>query len=272
MRLFVTRMLLDKGMNDEPSDHATEPPSAAAIASSRRYLMVVARVLTAIGSGNLSAGDRLPNERSLAEMCQTSRPTVRDALLVLELFGVIEIRPGSGAYVVGWQARQQHSLAALDATPRDLLEARLELEPTIAANVAGKLDAIGFRRLTALIDESVVEEASVDNFDGFFRLSQDFHATLASYCDNPFLVTLTRQLVDVSSHPLWTILNGVSMQGAESRELQAVEHRRILMAVASGDKAEASAAMRDHLDRLAHGIFGKESATPDLRRQQPRTR
>ncbi|MCU1478928.1 MAG: GntR family transcriptional regulator [Subtercola sp.] len=262
------------GMPHEREDEpliAALPPSIQR-GSSRRYLTVVARVLTAIGSGNLSTGDRLPNERALAEMCGTSRPTVRDALLVLELFGVVEVRPGSGCYVADWNTRQFHSLATLDATPRELLDARLSLEPTVAGMSAGRLDRTGHRRLTTLIDESVMDKTQVDNFEGYFRISQDFHATLAEYCGNPFLVTMTRQLVDVVSHPLWTILNGVSLQSAESRDAQAVEHRAILDAVVDGDAEAASAAMHDHLQRLAHDLFGLDATTPGIVRQRPRTR
>jgi DNA-binding FadR family transcriptional regulator len=259
-------------MADEPGEILPQLPVSIQNGSNRRYLKVVARVLTSIGSGNLGTGDRLPNERDLAQLCQTSRPTVRDALLVLELFGVIEIRPGSGAYIVDWNARQHHTLAALDATPRQLLDARMELEPIIASKVAGQLDSTGLRRLSSLIDESVIDTATLKNFDGYFRLSQGFHATLAGHCDNPFLVAMTRELVDVASHPLWTILNGVSMQSAESRDTQAVEHRRILNAVAIGDKEEAASAMHDHLDRLGRGLFGQDAATPAIVRQRPRTR
>src|SRR5689334_16104445 len=76
-----------------------ELPDREETSSHRRYLDVADGILAAVGAGHLSPGDRLPNERELARICNTSRTTVRDALLALELFGVVDVRPGSGCYI-----------------------------------------------------------------------------------------------------------------------------------------------------------------------------
>ena len=64
----------------------------------RRYLAVAEEVLHAIAIGNLRPGDRLPDERALAQQCSVSRATVREALLALELGAVIDVRPGAGCF------------------------------------------------------------------------------------------------------------------------------------------------------------------------------
>lgn len=105
-------------------------------AAQRRYLTVADGIVASVARGQLSPGDRLPSE--LARICDTSRTTVRDALLALELFGVVEVRPGSGCYVGSMnQLRRRSSTVVLDSIPRELLDARLRLEPEVARICAG---------------------------------------------------------------------------------------------------------------------------------------
>jgi GntR family transcriptional regulator, uxu operon transcriptional repressor len=70
-------------------------------AARRRYLDVADHILRAVAAGTITLGDRLPNERELSSVCAVSRSSVREALLALELGGVIEGRPGSGWYLTG---------------------------------------------------------------------------------------------------------------------------------------------------------------------------
>ena len=110
-----------------------EPQRRGAAGERRRYLVVVEEVLRSVAVGALAAGDRLPDERSLADRCSVSRATVREALLALELGGVVDIRPGSGVYLSGMGVRSgSPPVPALDASPRELLEARQVVEPTVA--------------------------------------------------------------------------------------------------------------------------------------------
>ncbi|GAA3710316.1 FadR/GntR family transcriptional regulator [Gordonia hankookensis] len=230
----------------------------------RKYMQVVNQVLTSISAGRLSPGDRLPNERDLAVECGTSRPTVRDALLALELFGVVEIRRGSGCYITERGHHLQNpALGLLDATPQDLLEARLHLEPTMARMCAGRLDLDQIRRLDALIDASDLGDADPvreRRFGSYFQLSQAFHSELAGYCGNSVIAGMTRQLVDVASHPMWALLNGSSATTNQS-DVQADEHRQILEAIALGDEDGAAEAMIDHLSRIGGDLFGGHAAT-----------
>jgi GntR family transcriptional repressor for pyruvate dehydrogenase complex len=241
----------------------------------RRYMAVVEEILASISAGSLGAGDRLPNERDLAVAFETSRPTVRDALLALELFGVVEIRGGSGCYVTSRAVRPPSlTLALFDSSPRELIEARSHVEPIVAGLCAGRLGPAEIEQLNVLIDrsEEVQRQSAGDGFDRFFRSSQDFHAVLATHCGNSILADMTRQLVDVAAHPLWTALNGVGMRTAESRDLQASEHRRVLAAIAAGDEWEATQAMSDHLGRISEGLFGGGRVHGTISRRRPRPR
>lgn len=228
----------------------------------RKYMQVVNQVLTSISAGRLSPGDRLPNERDLAVECGASRPTVRDALLALELFGVVEVRRGSGCYVTERAHHMQNpALGLLDASPHDLLEARLQLEPAMARMCAGRLDLDHIRRLNALIDASDmthIKAAADHKFGSYFQLSQTFHSELAIHCGNTVIAGMTKQLVDVASHPMWALLNGSSETGNQP-DVQADEHRRILEAIALGDADGAADAMEQHLRRIGGDLFGGEN-------------
>jgi DNA-binding FadR family transcriptional regulator len=246
--------------------------------SSRRlYLAVADGILAAVGTGRLSPGDRLPNERDLARICNTSRSTVRDALLALELFGVVEVRPGSGCYLTGLSSpRRQASSVMLDSIPRELIEARLHVEPAIARICAGNLAASEVVRLGELIDaceaEGTTENAAAGDLSTFLRLSHEFHSEMAASCGNSILADLTRQLVDVAAHPLWQVVNAMHVRDPKARSGQITEHREILAAVAAGDGDLAAAAMERHLNRLQVSIFGPVNSRTTIVRQRRRAR
>ena len=65
----------------------------------KRYQRVAATVATAIEAGRYKPGQRLPSERDLAEEFGVSRPTIREAMLALEIRGMVKARHGSGIYV-----------------------------------------------------------------------------------------------------------------------------------------------------------------------------
>jgi DNA-binding FadR family transcriptional regulator len=243
--------------------------------SHRRYLAVADGILAAVGAGHLSPGDRLPNERELARICDTSRTTVRDALLALELFGVVEVRPGSGCYISSLTSpRRKSSSVMMDAVPRELIEARIHVEPQVARICAGNVPPGEIRRLRRLIDdcEAEGERAAIDDLGTFLTMSHDFHSELARSCGNSILADLTRQLVDVTAHPLWQVVNAMHVRDPANRAGQIAEHRAILDAVERADGELAGTMMHDHLARLEQHIFGTVRLGTGIVRQPPRSR
>lgn len=241
----------------------------------RKYLEVADGILAAIGTGSLAPGDRLPNERLLAEICRTSRNSVRDALLVLEVSGVLEVRPGSGCYVTDLRpARRRNSSALMDSVPHELLEARLAIEPAVARSAARRREPTAIEQLRTLIDDCEAEglREGVDDLGPWLRLSHEFHARLASNCGNSIFADLTLQLVDLAAHPLWQLVNAMHVREPTARAEQIAEHREILDAVERGDEDAAAEAMVYHLGDLEANIFGAKRVEPTIRRQRPRSR
>ena len=69
-------------------------------ASQRLYRKVADELAAAIRGGAWRTGQKLPSERDLAERYGVSRPSIREAMIALEIYGLVEIRQGSGIYVV----------------------------------------------------------------------------------------------------------------------------------------------------------------------------
>src|SRR3954469_6472458 len=141
----------------DPSDHAATP---FAPARRLRSLDDVSRQLhDAILAGDVAEGERLPNERDLADRFEVGRPTVREALRSLEALGIVEIRPGraGGAYAVRpSEATLGSALSTLvslqGASPQELAEFRLSFEADNAwwaARRAGDDDLAEMQRLVA---------------------------------------------------------------------------------------------------------------------------
>ena len=228
----------------------------------RRYLVVAEEILQAVALGTIARGDRLPNERELAARCKVSRSTVREALLALELGGVIEVRPGSGCYLTGMGVPTASSPATpLDSSPRDLLAVRRIIEPSIAHACAWLIRPAELRALETLVaDAEDASAAAEDNLDRFVRLNLAFHRELAQFCGNAILASLASHLTDAREHPLWMLVDSIAVRSSRTRAAQIREHRTILAAIGEHRGDDAASAMASHLGALSARIFGPARA------------
>jgi DNA-binding FadR family transcriptional regulator len=234
-------------------------------AERRRYLDVAGYVLRAVAAGTITRGDRLPSERELGSRCGVSRSSVREALLALELGGVIEGRPGSGWYLTGVGVPASTPVSPpLDSSPRELLEVRRIIEPSAAHACAWRIEPQDVRRLATLIDdaERVSAEPPGDDLHPFVRLNLAFHRELAQLCGNAILASMTGHLVDANEHPLWLLVDSIVVRSPATRAAQVKEHRTILTAIAEHRGQDAAQAMSVHLGALTKRIFGTTSGRP----------
>jgi len=231
--------------------------------SQRRYLYVAQDVLVAIARGDYAAGDRLPPDREIAARAGVSRPTAREAFLALELIGAVEVRHGDGAYVSGPRARVGGvDGSPLDAPPRELIETRRTLEPSVAALAASRISPEMLVGLSRDLDEAAELAREPEHLPRFITLGLRFHADVAPGCGNSILADIVAQLVNVEMHPLWALINQQAMSSVEARQGQVRDHRAILAAISSGDPARAAEAMRSHLLTLDAAIFAIPRAAP----------
>ena len=97
------------------------------VESRRLYERIAQGIAAGIARGDYAIGQRLPSERDLAQQFEVSRTTVRDAMIALELDGLVEVRTGSGVYVIN-TAPPAGVPSARDIGPFELLEARRAIE------------------------------------------------------------------------------------------------------------------------------------------------
>lgn len=220
--------------------------------------LVAARLRRRIITGELDDGDELPREAQMLEELGVSRPSLREAIRILETEGLIRIRrgkvggaivkrptPESAAYHLGL------TLQSRQVTLDDLAIARHVLEPACAGLAAGQTRAQRKKivdRLNALIDEN---EALVGEPYPFTESALRFHAAVVELCGNTTITVLTGALEAVwsSQERLWA--KKATSEGdypdPQSRRAVVRAHRRIVASIADGDVDGATRAMREHL-------------------------
>jgi len=272
-RETLVTMARDQWRGDEVPEAPHRAESPVQLGERRRYLDVAEEVLRAVAVGTIGAGDRLPNERELAERCDVSRATVREAILALELGGVVEVRPGSGTYLTGLGVPSANLVApTVDSSPRELLHARQIIEPAVVQLCSMRIRAADLTRLERLVDQAQEESESAGpgRLDQFVALSLAFHRELAACCGNSVLAGLTSHLVNAAEHPMWALIDGIVVRNPETRTCQLAEHRAILRAIAGGNGAAAVAAMTTHLGALGNRLFGADRTPPKVSRARRR--
>jgi len=216
----------------------------------QRYERIAERLAADVRAGRLGPGERLPSERDLARRLEVGRASVREAIAALVLRGVLETRPGSGSFVAADALERLApgaELTAHDAGPFDLIEARLLLEPGVAALAArrGRRDEQAERLLDAM------DAAAADDDRGAWNEGdRRFHRQLAALTANPVLLGLADEIAALMDQPLWQRLRDDSIARSGRARVHAAEHRMIYEAIVDGDAAAASFYATQHLERV----------------------
>lgn len=233
---------------------------------SRLYQQVARKLFDQLASGQYSVGDRLPPERDLALDYQVSRPTIREAIIALEVQGLVEVRVGSGAYVI--RTPGQSDRPGFHVTAFELTEARLAIEGEAAALAATHINDAELDVLDALIDRIARENDIGSDADDADR---DFHLLIARATRNAALIDTIEKLWEMrASSPDTKLL----LAKARSAKVKPVvkEHQYIATAIRSRDPAKARTAMRAHLAAvLDHLLFATEEAAIEEARKAARS-
>lgn len=219
-----------------------------AVASQRLYRRIAEEIARLIKRGEYKPGDRLPPERDLATMLKVSRPSVREALIALEVEGYVDVRIGSGVYVAhtGGPRAKAPRLSA-DAGPFELITARRLLESECAALAARNATPTQIRRMRAALAAMVR-----DRKRNVMPLENDrrFHLEMAEAGGNSALALLVRTLWDQRTGPLFLQLEH-HFDTPELWDAAIAEHQSVIVAIEAHDGAKARATMRRHMDQAA---------------------
>ncbi|MYM34125.1 FCD domain-containing protein [Duganella sp. FT50W] len=211
----------------------------------RLYRVVADRIQELIRNEHIAAGERLPSERDLATKLSVSRASLREALIALELGGVIEVRGGSGVYVSEVPEPPVSDLAEAGPGPFEVLSARRLIESEIAA-IAARVATDS--AIDAIMQAVIEMETNHDHYASNEQADRNFHLAIARATGNSALVGSLNYLWDQRGR-LWHKLKE-HFQTEELRQETLKDHRRILEAIAAHDPAAARKAMRAHLERV----------------------
>ena len=223
---------------------AIEPP--------RLYRQVADQLRRMIDSGEYAVGTRLPAERELAEQFGLSRPTVREALIALEVEGRIRIRVGSGIYVRAMAANTPPPGQDNNEGPFELLRAREFIEGAIAAEAAVQAGPEDIEKLDDVLTRMKTSNHPSESTIGIDR---EFHTSVAGILGNAVLVRFIGEVFDQRFNPYFERLSSY-FENRQSWQAAIDEHVAVRDAIAAHDPTGAKAAMQEHL-RLSQQRFSR---------------
>ncbi len=230
----------------------------------RLYHSVAEQIVTMIDDGIFPPNSRLPGERELAEQLSVSRVTVREAEIFLQAQGIIQVRTGSGAYVLD---PSKHNGRLPNVSAFELTEARTLFESEAAALAARDISDETLTLLEEYLQELGSSDGEVEIAD------REFHRTIASASGNAAVRYVVEVLwrIRMESREVREVYDAVCHDDAEERE---AEHRAILDALRARDPAAARNAMREHFRRLIKSMLDvtEEQALEELRRKANESR
>lgn len=216
---------------------------------------VARQLLDQLTTGKVPPGTRLPSERQLAATLQVGRSAVREAIAVLDVLGIVDIRPGSGTYLRGTSSDmlpRTINWGLMLAQPRthDLVEMRQYLE-VLSARLAAERAT---DEAIAAIEQRVQDMKRVaKDVSKYVDADVAFHLEVAHAAGNSVLIDIlhsVRELLHV-----WVERTSQDRSAAAA---SAEEHAAVYRAIASRDPDAAEAAMREHMttasDRLRHSL------------------
>ncbi|MFE5670176.1 FadR/GntR family transcriptional regulator [Agromyces sp. NPDC056523] len=247
-------------MGDEASARSIEP---------RAWEAVLEHIERKLLDGELAPGDRLPGERALASELGVGRSSVREALRVLEVLGLIRTHTGSGptagAIIIatpggGMSALMRLQVAARGFPVDDIVATRLVLEAHVVGDLAAAsgTDLAAADRLLDAMDEPALDPAE------FLALDAAFHLALAEASGN--------QVVTATMAGLRSGIEGYALAGsgrlgdwqATAARLRS-EHRGVVEAIRAADAATARRRIHDHISRYYAEISPDRGAASAMR-------
>jgi DNA-binding FadR family transcriptional regulator len=215
-----------------------------AIEPQRLYRQISDQLRKLIVDGEFAVGSRLPSERDLALQMGVSRPSLREALIALEVEGHIEVRMGSGIYVCPPAAMERRIDLSSEEGPLELIRAREMIEGEVAYAAAQH----GSKQQIAAVEQAFALMAAHAEA-GINPLEADrlFHIRLAEATGNSVLVGLVTQLFDARLGPLFKRLHS-HFDGTRVWQEAIEEHGLIMQALRDRNPEAARAAMRRHMD------------------------
>lgn len=234
------------------------------VQSQRFYLQIVNQVRQHIAEGKLKAGDRLPPERTLAEEFGASRACIREALSALETLGLVECRSGQGNFIkvdAGEASVNGEVMRELlrSHSPYEIFEARVEIEPSMAALAAEHATGEDIERLARLLEalNRIGREAEADpaKIDEFMEEDRRFHLEISRAAHNSVLFTVSAGVNLMMKEKHWRVLKRKNIEKEGNIRKFEVEHTAIFEAIRDHYADVARARIREHIEDIERDLF-----------------
>ncbi|NDV90470.1 FCD domain-containing protein [Alteromonas sp. 345S023] len=233
--------------------------------SRRMFWQIAEKIESLIKSGLYPPGSRLPPERELAETFDVSRPTIREAIIALEVMQLVEVKTSSGVYVLE-KANEEAEKIADKISAFELTQARALVEGEAAALAAVSITDSELKALQKTLD-AMESGIDADNAD------RDFHVIISTATRNKAILLAVEQFWELrdSQPKIKKSYNSVCSQSDQDR---LEEHRAIFNALKEKDSQAARSAMHAHFNRLINALFAvsEAEALEEVRKKTSQTR
>ncbi len=234
--------------------------------TSRLYQQIGLKLIDEIASGEYQIGDKMPPERDIADKLNVSRSVVREALIMLELKNLVEVKKGSGVYVINTpsalaldnhtselsEQNSNNDIENNDVGPFEMLQARQLLESHVAEFAATQVTKSDISRLRQALDmERRHLDGNLSDYDG----DEMFHIVIAEATQNSVLSDMVKDMWERRNRSkMWQRLHErISIQDYRQRWL--ADHEKIYMALVRKDPIGARKAMWQHLENVKQTLF-----------------
>jgi DNA-binding FadR family transcriptional regulator len=209
----------------------------------RSYARVSTLLKERIAAGEFEIGARLPPERELTIFYDVSRPTIREALIALEIEGVVTVRPGSGVYVISKHSRLGIT-SELDIDLLEVLQARRVMQSEACALAATQINAAQLNYIVSYVEDMRRSDA-IDDIVGFEYSDRHFHLSIAEAGGNVAVTIAIATLNGMLTSRLRVLAN------ANDFSL----YNAIVEALESGNRDKARIEMRNHYSTIIDAIL-----------------
>jgi GntR family transcriptional regulator, transcriptional repressor for pyruvate dehydrogenase complex len=226
------------------------------VATIRIFEQVVQQIRELIVSGELHPGDKLPPEQELEKQLSVSRSSIREALRVLEVEGLVEVRRGSGTYVTSSTSKDKtrgeiaNWLGQREELLLQVLEVRESLEglnAALCAQNATEEEVAEIKTLLANMEKKVAEKlpGSEVDLDKMVDLDSKFHLAISRASGNNVSNEITSQII-----PAFQEGNKAVIYVSDQADATLKDHLAILTAIQARNPKSAEEAMRKHIARV----------------------
>ncbi|TEW54417.1 GntR family transcriptional regulator [Psychromonas sp. RZ22] len=240
------------------------------VPNTRRYVVIGTELREQLSQNIYKIGDRLPTERDIAESYGVSRTVIREAIIMLEIEGLVEVRKGSGVYVTNLPQPDTESkteshppiestilsafsgLTGTDIGPFELLQARQLIESNIAEFAAHQITKSEINAMRKALEK---EKEALETGSSNEEYDRDFHILIAEATKNTFLVDIVKLMWRIRVESLmWAQLHA-HIDIGDHRKKWLNDHALILAALQKKDAPTAKKAMWNHLENVKNTLF-----------------